>query len=53
MLRTQQMVFLKPKILIDSEAVNDISLEKYNYIKAQQELQNQNKNIIDLTNPNE
>jgi len=47
------MVFLKPKILIDSEAVNDISLEKYNYIKAQQELQNQNKNIIDLTNPNE
>ena len=47
------MVFLKPKILIDSEAVNDISLEKYNYIKAQQELQNQNKNIIDLTNSNE
>ena len=47
------MVFLKPKILIDSEAVNDISLEKYNFIKAQQELQNQNKNIIDLTNPNE
>ena len=47
------MVFLKPKILIDSEAVNDISLEKYNYIKAQQELQNQNKNIIDLTNPSE
>ena len=36
------MVFLKPKILIDSEAVNDISLEKYNYIKAQQD-QNQNK----------
>jgi general secretion pathway protein D len=47
------MVFLKPKILIDSEAVNDISLEKYNYIKAQQELQNQDKNIIDLTNPSE
>ena len=47
------MVFLKPKILIDSEAVNDISLEKYNYIKAQQELQNQTKNIIDLTNPKE
>tara|TARA_B100000941_G_scaffold135136_1_gene95893 strand:- start:4493 stop:6340 length:1848 start_codon:yes stop_codon:yes gene_type:complete len=47
------MVFLKPKILIDSEAVNDISLEKYNYIKAQQELQNQNKKIIDLTNPSE
>ena len=45
--------FFKPKILIDSEAVNDISLEKYNYIKAQQELQNQNKNIIDLTNPSE
>ncbi len=47
------MVFLKPKILIDSEAVNDISLEKYNYIKAQQELENQDKNIIYLSKQSE
>jgi len=42
------MVFLKPTILIDSDVANEISLEKYNYIKAQQELKN-NKAIIDLT----
>ena len=42
------MVFLKPTILIDSDVANEISLEKYNYIKAQQELKN-NKTIIDLT----
>ena len=42
------MVFLKPRILIDSDTAMDISMEKYNYIKAQQELLEKD-NIIDLT----
>ena len=42
------MVFLKPTILTDSDSANEISLEKYNYFKAEQELKD---NIIDLTNP--
>ena len=42
------MVFLKPTILTDSDSANEISLEKYNYFKAEQQLKD---NIIDLTNP--
>ena len=45
------MVFLKPTILINSDTANEISLEKYNYIKAQQE--SSNKKIIDLTKSKE
>ena len=45
------MVFLKPTILINSDTANEISLEKYNYIKAQQE--SNNKKIIDLTKSKE
>ena len=43
------MVFLKPAILTDSDSANEISLEKYNYFKAEQELKD--NIIIDLTNP--
>ena len=43
------MVFLKPTILTNSDIANDISLEKYNYFKAEQQLKN--NTIIDLTNP--
>ena len=43
------MVFLKPTILTDSDSANEISLEKYNYFKAEQELKD--NIIIDLTNP--
>ena len=32
------MVFLKPTILIDSSTAQAISLEKYNFYKAQQDL---------------
>ena len=32
------MVFLKPTILIDSNSAQEISLEKYNFIKAQKEI---------------
>ena len=42
------MVFLKPTILIDSNSAQEISLEKYNFIKAQKEI-NKNLDIIDLT----
>ena len=45
------MVFLKPTILTDSDSANEISLEKYNYFKAEQQLKN--NTIIDLTNPND
>ena len=43
------MVFLKPTILTNSDIANEISLEKYNYFKADQQLKN--NTIIDLTNP--
>ena len=43
------MVFLKPTILNDSDSANEISLEKYNYFKAEQELKD--NIILDLTNP--
>ena len=46
------MVFLKPTILTDSDVANQISLEKYNYFKAEQEIKNKNS-IIDLTEPKE
>ena len=46
------MVYLKPNILTDSDVANQISLEKYNYFKAEQEIKNKNS-IIDLTEPKE
>ena len=42
------MVFLRPKILVDTESVSQISTEKYNFIKAEQLLKQQS-NLIDLT----
>ena len=39
------MVFLRPKILVDSESVSQISTEKYNFIKAEQLLKQQSKLI--------
>ena len=42
------MVFLKPTILTNSDIANEISLEKYNYFKAEQQLKD--NTIIDLTN---
>jgi len=44
------MVFLKPTILIDSNSTEEISLMKYNYFKAEQEL-DKKLDIIDLTKP--
>lgn len=42
------MVFLKPTILTDTDSSQEVSLEKYNYLKAQKEL-NGKLDIIDLT----
>jgi general secretion pathway protein D len=42
------MVFLKPTILTDSDSSEEVSLEKYNFIRAQKEL-NEKLDIIDLT----
>ena len=42
------MVFLKPTILTDTDSSQEVSLEKYNYLKAQKELSGK-LDIIDLT----
>ena len=41
------MVFLRPTILIDSNGTNQVSLEKYNFIKAQQ-ASDDDLDLIDL-----
>ena len=48
--RRNLIVFLRPTILADSNTVNQISLEKYNYIKAEGMLNSEREKIIDLTN---
>ena len=40
---------MRPKILADSQSVNQISMEKYNYIKAEGLLNEERERIIDLT----
>jgi general secretion pathway protein D len=42
-------VFIRPTILIDSDSINALSAEKYNYIKAEQLARDAEKRIIDLT----
>ena len=46
------MVFLKPTILIDSATSQELSSEKYNYIKARQILTGKKTELIDLTESN-
>ena len=48
--RRNLIVFLRPTILADSNTVNQISLEKYNFIKAEGMLSSEREKIIDLTN---
>ena len=43
------MVFIRPKILVDSESVNSLSSEKYNFIRAEQLLKEGSSPILDLT----
>ena len=46
------MVFLKQTILIDSATSQELSSEKYNYIKARQILTGKKTELIDLTESN-
>ena len=48
-IRRNLTVFLRPKILADSKSVNQISLEKYNFIKAEGLLNESREEIIDLS----
>ena len=43
------MVFLRPTILIDADSSNNLSDDKYNYIKARQMLTGESNELIDLT----
>ena len=48
--RRNLIVFLRPTILADSNTINQVSLEKYNFIKAEGMLNSEREKIIDLTN---
>ena len=48
--RRNLIVFLRPTILADSNTINQVSLEKYNFIKAEGMLSSEREKIIDLTN---
>jgi general secretion pathway protein D len=45
------MVFLRPSIIIDSDISNQLSNDKYNYIKARQVLTGESSQLIDLSQP--
>jgi general secretion pathway protein D len=45
-------VFIRPTILIDSDSINELSAEKYNFIKAEQLSRESEINLIDLTKSN-
>ena len=45
------MVFLRPTIILDSDISNQLSNDKYNYIKARQVLTGEPSQLIDLTQP--
>ena len=47
--RRNLTVFLRPTILADSKSVNQVSLDKYNFIKAEGLLNEEKQKIIDLT----
>ena len=49
MVKKNLMVFIKPSIIIDKEMSAELSSEKYNYIKALQNLNNDPGELIDLT----
>ena len=43
------MIFIRPRIMTDSNSVYDVSSEKYNYIKAQQVLSNEEKLLEEIS----
>ena len=50
-IKKQLLVFIRPTILVDSDSINDLSAEKYNFIKAEQLSRDSQINLIDLTTP--
>ena len=52
MVKKNLMVFLRPSIIIDKEMSEELSNEKYNYIKALQSLNSDYEEPVDLTEPN-
>ena len=51
-IKKQLLVFIRPTILVDSDSINDLSAEKYNFIKARQLTRDSDINLIDLTESN-
>lgn len=51
-IKKKLFVFIRPTILIDSDSINELSAEKYNFIKARQLTRDSDINLIDLTKSN-
>ena len=51
-IKKKLFVFIRPTILIDSDSINELSAEKYNFIKARQLTRDSDINLIDLTETN-
>jgi|TARA_B100001093_G_scaffold87410_1_gene79327 general secretion pathway protein D len=51
-IKKKLFVFIRPTILIDSDSINELSAEKYNFIKARQLTRDSDINLIDLTESN-
>ena len=51
-IKKKLFVFIRPTILIDSDSINELSAEKYNFIKARQLTRDSDVNLIDLTESN-
>ena len=47
-IKKKLFVFIRPTILIDSDSINELSAEKYNFIKARQLTRDSEINLIDL-----
>jgi general secretion pathway protein D len=51
-IKKKLFVFIRPTILIDSDSINELSAEKYNFIKARQLTRDSEIDLIDLTKSN-
>ena len=51
-IKKKLFVFIIPTILIDSDSINELSAEKYNFIKARQLTRDSEIDLIDLTKSN-
>ena len=48
-IKKKLFVFIRPTILVDSDSINELSAEKYNFIKAEQLSRGSEIELIDLT----